>query len=77
MLQAFDGVMRSGGRVLNVVALGVESFDEDAVDEGTLAGTGYSGDTAESSEGDGDIDAFEIVVARSPDGDGFAVSGIT
>ena len=39
MLQAFDGVMRSGGRVLNVVAFGVESFDEDAVDEGTLAGT--------------------------------------
>ena len=44
-----------------------ELLIEDLVDEGGLAGTGDAGDADEEAEGDLDVLALEVVVARAAD----------
>jgi len=50
-----------------------EGAIEDVVDEGGFAGAGDAGDYGEQTEGERDVDVFEIVGARAKDLDGFAV----
>src|SRR5882762_1065726 len=61
------------GRFLRAIEFLGEGAIEDVVDQGGFAGAGDAGDYGEQTEGERDVDIFEIVGARAEDLDGFAV----
>src|SRR6266852_3352518 len=72
LIGADDFAVRAG-RLLGAIEFLGEGAIENVVDEGGFAGAGNAGDDGEKSEGQGDVDIFEIVGASAENLDGFAV----
>src|SRR5690606_28403641 len=65
VLEALDGVVGSG-LVLAPVEMAEEGAAQNVVDQSGLAAAGHAGHTDEPSQGDTQVDAPQVVLARAP-----------
>src|SRR4029077_11548861 len=72
LLPTHDLAMRAG-RFLGAIELLREGAVKNVIDEGGFAGAGDAGDYGEQTEGESDVDIFQIVGAGAENLDGFAI----